>query len=245
MTWSILARDPASGTLGAAVATRFFAVGALAIHVEGGVAALATQALINPMYAWHGMPRLRAGEAPEAVVAALLAADAGRAHRQLHILDANGRIAAFTGEACVNWCGSVRGVDVSVAGNMLAGPAVVEQTLAAFDGAQGPLAEWLLAALEAGEAAGGDKRGKQSAALKLATRDPYPDLDIRADDHPDPIAELRRLYAVSRERFAVFRRFLAGTDSPCGVFDRTVIDAAIERNKTSPAGEVEARERRG
>jgi uncharacterized Ntn-hydrolase superfamily protein len=243
MTWSILARDPASGTLGAAVATRFFAVGALAIHVEGGVAALATQALINPMYAWLGMPRLRAGETPEAVVAALLAADAGRAHRQLHILDASGRIAAFTGEACVNWCGSVRGVDVSVAGNMLAGPAVVARTLEAFGGAQGSLAEQLLAALEAGEAAGGDKRGKQSAALKIASRDPYPDLDIRADDHPDPIAELRRLYGVSNERFAAFRRFLAGSDSPCGVFDRAVIDAAMKISAAPRVGEV--RERQG
>ena len=84
----------------------------------------------------------------------------------------------------------------------------------------GTLAERLLTALEAGEAAGGDKRGKQSAALKICTRDPYPDLDIRTDDHPDPLAELRRLYAVSQERFAVFRRFLPGTDSPCGVFDR-------------------------
>jgi uncharacterized Ntn-hydrolase superfamily protein len=235
MTWSILVRDPASGALGAAVATRFFAVGALAIHVEGGVAALATQALINPMYAWRGMQLLRAGEAPDAVLAALLTADAGRTHRQIHILDAVGRIASFTGEACVTWCGSVRGVDVSVAGNMLAGPAVVARTLQAFSDAQGPLAERLLTALEAGEAAGGDKRGKQSAALKIATRDPYPDLDIRADDHPDPIAELRRLYAVSRERFAVFRRFLAGTDSPCGVFDRAVIDAAIEREGIPPA----------
>ena len=245
MTWSILARDPAAGTLGAAVATRFFAVGALAIHVEGDVAALATQALINPMYAVQGMPRLRAGEAPEAVVAALLAADAGRAHRQIHILDAGGRIAAHTGEACVSWCGSVRGVDVSVAGNMLAAPAVVARTLEAFGAAGGSLAERLMAALEAGEAAGGDKRGKQSAALKIATRDPYPELDIRADDHPDPIAELRRLYAVSQERFAVFRRFLAGTDSPCGVFDRSVIDAALKTSPALRAGEVEAPLRRG
>lgn len=227
MTWSILARDPATGALGAAVATRFFAVGALAIHVEGGVAALATQALINPMYAVHGMPRLRAGEAPEAVVAALLAADAGRAHRQLHILDHGGRAAAHTGADCVGWCGSVGGLDVSVAGNMLAGPEVVSRTCAVFEAAAGPLAERLLAALEAGEAAGGDKRGKQSAALKVCSRDPYPDLDIRADDHPDPLRELRRLHAVSRERFAHFRRFLPGTDSPCGVFDRAVIDAAI------------------
>ncbi len=235
MTWSILVRDPATGALGAAVATRFFAVGALAIHVEGGVGALATQALINPMYAPAGLARLRAGGAPEAVAAALLAEDAGSEHRQLHIIDAAGRVAQYTGKECVSWGGSVRGTDVSVAGNMLAGAAVVGQTLAAFQAAGGALAERLLTALEAGEAAGGDRRGKQSAALKVCTRDPYPDLDIRTDDHPDPLRELRRLYAVSQERFAVFRRFLAGTDSPCGVFDRVVIDAAIAREGRPPA----------
>jgi uncharacterized Ntn-hydrolase superfamily protein len=234
MTWSILVRDPVTGALGAAVSTRFFAVGALAIHVEGGVAALATQALINPMYASYGMARLRAGEPPDAVAAALLAEDAGRDHRQLHMIDAQGRIAQHTGKDCVSWCGMVRGADVSVAGNMLARAAVVERTLNAFQGAGGTLAERLLTALEAGEAAGGDKRGRQSAALKICTRDPYPDLDIRTDDHPDPLAELRRLYAVSRERFAVFRRFLAGTDSPCGVFDRAVIDAAVARDGKPP-----------
>ncbi len=234
MTWSILVRDPATGALGAAVATRFFAVGALAIHVEGGVAAFATQALINPMYAVHGMQRLRAGEEPEGVAATLLAEDAGRDHRQLHMIDAQGRIAQHTGTKCVSWCGSVRGTDVSVAGNMLAGPAVVERTQEAFQRATGTLAERLLTALEAGEAAGGDKRGKQSAALKICTRDPYPDLDIRTDDHPDPLRELRRLYAVSQERFAVFRRFLAGADSPCGVFDRTVFDVAIAREGRPP-----------
>jgi uncharacterized Ntn-hydrolase superfamily protein len=234
MTWSILVRDPVTGALGAAVSTRFFAVGALAIHVEGGVAALATQALINPMYASYGMARLRAGEPPDAVAAALLAEDAGRDHRQLHMIDAQGRIAQHTGKDCVSWCGMVRGADVSVAGNMLARAAVVERTLDAFQRAGGTLAERLLTALEAGEAAGGDKRGRQSAALKICTRDPYPDLDIRTDDHPDPLAELRRLYAVSRERFAVFRRFLAGTDSPCGVFDRAVIDAAVARDGKPP-----------
>ncbi len=229
MTWSILVRDPATGALGAAVATRFFAVGALCIHVEGRVAALATQALVNPMYAVHGMARLRAGEAPDAVAAALLAADAGRETRQLHMLDAAGRIAQHTGADCVDWCGHVRGADVSVAGNMLAGAAVLDATLAAFGAADGSLAERLLTALEAGEAAGGDKRGKQSAALKIATHDPYPDLDIRADDHPDPIAELRRLHRVSLERFAVFRRLMPGADSPCGVFDRAVIEEVVAR----------------
>jgi uncharacterized Ntn-hydrolase superfamily protein len=234
MTWSILVRDPATGALAAAVATRFFAVGALAIHVEGGVAALATQALINPVYASAGMARLRTGEAPDTVASALLAEDAGRDHRQLHMIDARGRIAQWTGGDCVHWCGAVSGADVSVAGNMLAGAAVVERTLDAFQHAAGTLAERLIAALEAGEAAGGDKRGKQSAALKICTRDTFPDLDIRTDDHPDPLGELRRLYAVSLERFAVFRCFLAGADSPCGVFDRAVIDAAIARDGRPP-----------
>ena len=226
MTWSILVRTP-DGTFGAAVATKFFAVGALCIHVEGRVGALATQAMINPMYAIHGMPRLRAGEAPEDIAAALLAADAGREVRQLHMIDATGRIAQHTGAGCIAWCGSVRGEGVSVAGNMLAGAAVIDSTLAAFTAATGPLADRLLTALEAGEAAGGDKRGKQSAALKIASRDPYPDLDLRADDHPDPIAELRRLNRVSQERFTTFREFMAGADSPCGVFDRAVLDAAM------------------
>jgi uncharacterized Ntn-hydrolase superfamily protein len=234
MTWSILARDPATDALGAAVATRFFAVGALTIHVEGGVAALATQALINPMYALQGMVRLRAGEPPDAIAAALLAEDAGRDHRQLHMIDAQGRIAQDTGKHCVGWCGSVRGTDVSVAGNMLAGSAVLGRTLDAFQHASGPLADRLLAALVAGEAADGDKRGKQSAALKVCSRDPYRELDIRTDDHPDPVRELHRLYAVSQERFAVFRRFLAGTDSPCGVFDRAVINDAIAREGKPP-----------
>ena len=97
---------------------------------------------------------------------------------------------------------------------MLAGPRVIEATLAAFQRAEGSLAERLLTALEAGEAAGGDKRGKQSAALKVCTRDPYPDLDIRTDDHPDPLAELRRLHRISLERFAVFRRFPARRRQP-------------------------------
>ncbi len=228
MTFSILVRDPATGALGAAVASRFFAVGAICIHVEGGVAALATQAMVNPMYAVHGMQRLRAGEAPEAIAASLVGEDPGRDQRQLHIIDAAGRIAQHSGPECIEWAGHVAGHDVSVAGNMLAGPQVVAQTLAGWQASTGTMAERLLSALEAGEAAGGDKRGRQSAGLKICTRDPYPDLDIRADDHPDPLAELRRLLRVSQERYAIFRRFLAGRDNKFGVFDREVIEAAIK-----------------
>jgi uncharacterized Ntn-hydrolase superfamily protein len=227
MTWSILVRDPATGEVGGAVASRFFAVGSLCLHVEGGVGALATQALINPMYAYGALPRLRAGGAPEVILGDLTVPDAGGAHRQCHILDATGRMAQYTGASCIGWAGHVSGDNVSVAGNMLAGPEVVERTLAAWQASTGPMADRLLTAMEAGEAAGGDKRGRQAAALKICSRDPYPDLDIRADDHADPLAELRRLVAVSAERFAVFRRFMPGLDHPAGTTDRQVIEAAI------------------
>lgn len=235
MTYSILVRDPATGALGAAVASRFFAVGALCIHVEGGVAALATQALVNPMYAVYAMPRLRAGEAPAKVLEDLMAHDPAIAQRQFHIIDATGRIVQHSGPDCVSWAGHVQGVDISVAGNMLAGPQVVAATRDAFLAATGSVAERLLTAMEAGEAAGGDKRGRQSAGLKICTADPYPDLDIRADDHADPLAELRRLHRVSLERYAVFRRFLAGRDSPYGELDRSIIEAAIAKDGRPPA----------
>ena len=234
MTYSIIARDPATGAFGAAVASRFFAVGAMCIHVEGGVGALSTQALVNPMYAVQAMPRLRAGEAAEAILASLVTPDPGADQRQFHMIDAAGRIAQHTGANCVAWAGHARGQDVSVAGNMLAGPQVVQRTLEAYLGSTGSMAERLIFALEAGEAAGGDKRGKQSAGLKICTHDPYPDLDIRADDHPDPLAELRRLYRVSRERFAVFRRHIPGRDSAWGTLDRAVLDAAIARDRVPP-----------
>lgn len=234
MTWSIIARDPATGALGVAVASRFFAVGAVCPYVEGNVAALATQALVNPMYAVHAMPRLRNGEAADAVLISLVASDAGADQRQFHIVERGGQTAQHTGAQCVAWAGHLSAPNVSVAGNMLTGPRVVQATLEAYLASTGAMAERLLTAMEAGETAGGDRRGKQSAALKICTRDPYPDLDIRADDHPDPLAELRRLYRVSLERYLVFRRFMPGTDSPVGVLDRAVIDAAIARDRVPP-----------
>src|SRR5262249_12524621 len=152
----------------------------------------------------------------EIVLASLVSPDPGADQRQFHIIDATGRIAQHTGANCISWAGHIAAENVSVAGNMLAGEATVRATLDAFLSATGTMAERLLTAMEAGEKAGGDKRGKQSAGLKIASRDPYPDLDIRADDHPDPLSELRRLYRVSLERFAVFRRMLPGTESQWG-----------------------------
>ncbi|WP_439597919.1 DUF1028 domain-containing protein [Falsiroseomonas sp.] len=227
MTWSILLRDPTTGELGVAVASRFLAAGALCPRVEGGIGAASTQALVNPFVAPDALARLRAGQGPVQALSELMQADAGQAMRQAHLLAADGTSAQHTGQGCIDWCGHVSAPDVSVAGNMLAGPQVVRATLdAALASAGLPMAERLLLAMEAGEAAGGDKRGRQSAAMQVASADPYPDLDLRVDDHPDPLAELRRLHIVWRGYLRHFRRFLPGRDHP-GVFDRAVIQAAI------------------
>jgi uncharacterized Ntn-hydrolase superfamily protein len=228
MTWSIVARDPASGAFGVAVATRFFAVGALCVHADGGVGALATQALINPTFGPRGLRLLREGLDAATVVDALVAADPGRGSRQLHLQDARGGIAAHTGADCVPWCGHLMREGFSVAGNMLASPQVVEETARTYEaGSVLPFAQRLIQALEAGEAVGGDKRGKQSAALRIHTTEEYPALDLRVDDHPDPLAELARLEAVSRERFVHFATFFATRANPGGTWDRAVIDAAL------------------
>lgn len=229
MTWSILARDEA-GRFGVAIASRFFAVGALTVHTRRGVGVLATQALMNPLYGPRGIALLAEGRSPSEVVDALTAADAGRAQRQLHVLPAHGAPAAWTGAACIDWCGHRLGEDFSVAGNMLAGPQVVEATAQAFLATRGQdLAERLLAALAAGEEAGGDKRGKQAAALRIHADEDHPQLDLRVDDHEEPVRELRRLYAKSLERYQPFMACLAGRHDPVGITDRNVIEERIAR----------------
>ena len=236
MTWSIVARD-ASGSFGVAVASRFFAVGALCPHARSGAGALATQALVNPLYAPPALDALARGDAPAAIVAALTAADAGREHRQLHLIDARGNTAAHTGSACIEWCGHSGGDGYSVAGNMLAGPDVIGATAAAYAaGATLPFAERLLEALAAGEAAGGDKRGKQAAALLVYGSESYPTLDLRVDDHAEPIGELFRLYGKSLERFQPFVACLPRHDNPAGIVDRAAIEAAVERFQKARAG---------
>ncbi|HXT03180.1 MAG TPA: DUF1028 domain-containing protein [Casimicrobiaceae bacterium] len=229
MTWSIVARD-VSGALGVAVASRFFAVGALCAHARGGVGALATQALVNPGYGPAGLDRLAQRHAPAQVIEALVAADSGRDHRQVHVVDAHGRTAAYTGKQCIDWCGQLEDEGLSIAGNMLAGARVLEDTARAYrDHAHLSFAERLIAAMAAGEAAGGDKRGKQSAALRIVTTEDYPMLDLRVDDHDDPLFELRRLHDRSLERFQPFVACLPSRAHPAGITDRAVIEGEIER----------------
>jgi uncharacterized Ntn-hydrolase superfamily protein len=208
MTCSIIARDSVSCQIGMAVATKFFAVGALVPHIAAGTGAIATQALVNPYYGIDGVRMLREGKSPETIVAALLASDDGRESRQLHVMDAQARIAAHTGKDCVDWCGHVKGDGFSIAGNMLAGAEVLDDK-------------------RAGEAAGGDKRGKQSAALLIHDTEEWPALDLRVDDHADPLTELERLERVSRERWVHFREFLPTRNNPAGVTDRATIEGRI------------------
>jgi len=229
MTWSIIARDSLTGQLGIAVATKFFAVGARVPHIAPGIGGVATQALVNPYYGIDGIKLLREGKDPRDVIATLIAGDNGRESRQLHIMDAKGRIAAHTGRECVDWCGHLAGSGVSIAGNMLAGAAVLDETARAYVANDKlPFAQRLLAAMKAGEGAGGDKRGKQSAAMLIHGSEEWSDLDLRVDDHTDPLTELARLERVSRERWVHFRQFLPTRSNPAGVTDRTTIDSTIE-----------------
>jgi uncharacterized Ntn-hydrolase superfamily protein len=231
MTWSIIARDTTTGAFGIAAASRFFALGARVPHLASGVGAIATQALLNGFYGTRGLALLRAGNPAEEVVRSLVGGDAGSTHRQVHVMDAAGRIAAHTGNACIDWCGHLAGEGYSVAGNMLAGPRVLDETARAYvAAAASPFARRLVAAMRAGEAAGGDKRGKQSAVLVICGEEEWPDLDLRVDDHADPLAEIERLERVSRERFVPFMRFLPRRADPVGVFDRDVIEQGVARS---------------
>lgn len=227
MTWSILARD-GQGRFGVAIASRFFAVGALCVHTRRGVGAVSTQALMNPLYGPAALDLLAGGQPADQVVARLVQADAGRGHRQLHVLGASGPAAAHTGADCIAWCGHQQGDGFSVAGNMLAGEQVLQATAQAFLQSAGlTLARRLLAALAAGDAAGGDKRGKQAAALRIQGDQDHAELDLRVDDHAEPITELQRLYDVSLQRFQPFVACLAGRDDPVGLTDRAQIEARI------------------
>jgi uncharacterized Ntn-hydrolase superfamily protein len=207
MTFSIIARDPASASFGVAVSTAGACVGAVVPHARSAVGAIATQSYTNVWLGIDGLRLIETGLSPRAALEGLLAEDPRAARRQVAGIDALGRTFAFTGAECVDWCGSQEGSGYAVQGNMLAGPRVVEAMAEAFEAAAGKwLGVRLMAALEAGQAAGGDKRGRVSAALLVTpadpTKGPPPDvfdarrytMDIRVDDHPDPVADLRRIF---------------------------------------------------
>jgi len=184
------------------VATAVPAVGSVVPHVEFGVGAIATQAYTNVLYGIKGLRLLKMGFSPQTALEAMLKEDSEREQRQVIILDKDGRTAAFTGKETIDWKGHLVGANYVVAGNMLVGSKVIEAMAHTFDGSKGELSERLMKALEAGQRAGGDKRGKKSAALlvtnhqEIGTR---PFLDLRVDDHPEPVKELRRIYEAYKE----------------------------------------------
>ncbi len=200
MTFSIVARDPQNGWLGMATASRALAAGAAGRHIELGVGAIASQAFANPYLAIDGLKLMEDGLPAERVVERLISSDVGRDLRQLGIVDHEGRVAAYTGERCIPWAGHLIGGGYVCLGNILEGEDVVKAMATAFErGGGDPLYERLMLALEAGEQAGGDRRGRQAAGIEVLAEEEYALCDLRVDDHPDPVAELRRVLEVFKE----------------------------------------------
>ena len=267
MTWSIVTHDPSSGAFAVAVATCAFAVGASCPFVRAGVGAVSTQSMTNRYLGPAILDGLARGLHPAAAIEGALAGDAGSGLRQVHAVDRHGRTAAWTGQNCVEWCGSAAGEGVSVAGNMLAGEAVIAATLVAFQAsatnpgatkagaakpgtpnpgapnpgaanavAEIPLPERLMLAMLAGQAAGGDRRGRQSAAMRLITTEDFPDLDLRVDDHADPLAELDRLLGLWREQAEPRLATAPRRANPAGFTDLDAIEAGWRASSSSALG---------
>jgi len=207
LTFSIVALDAKTKALGVAVSTAVPAVGSVVPHVESGVGAIATQAQTNVFYGKEGLKLLKEGLSPQRALETMLQNDPDREKRQVIIIDAQGRTASFTGKENVEWKGHMVGKDCIAAGNTLAGSRVVKAMMQTFEATEGELAERLLKALEAGQEAGGDKRGRMSAALLVVGErwisETRPLLDLRVDAHYDPVTELRRVYTVSRDYFQI------------------------------------------
>jgi uncharacterized Ntn-hydrolase superfamily protein len=200
-TYSIAACDLEAGQWGVATQSKFLAVGSVVPWAEPGIGAIATQAYANPRYGPEGLALLREGLAADEVVRRLTEADDGRDHRQLGVVDGQGRGASFTGSETMDWAGGTAGTGFAAQGNILVGAETVDALAATFAATEGrPLAQRLIDCLAAAQAAGGDRRGQQSAALLVVERDGgYAGLsdllvDLRVDDHPEPIPELGRLY---------------------------------------------------
>lgn len=197
-TFSIVGRCPRTGMLGVAVSTAVPAVGAVCPYLEPGVGAVSTQSWVNPYLAVAALRLMRAGVSGPDALAQVIADDPGRNVRQLGLVDAQGRAAAYTGDACTDWCGQIVASDMAVQGNMLIGAATIDAMAEAFQAsAAAGLDERLMLSLEAGQSAGGDKRGKQSAALKVVHVEDYAWLDLRVDEHRNPVAELRRIHSIA------------------------------------------------
>jgi len=218
MTYSIVARDEETGRFGVAVQSHFFSVGPIVPWAEAGVGAVATQAHVEVSYGPRGLELMRGGATAGRALAALVLSDKEAEHRQVAIVDALGRVAAHTGDLCIAEAGDRQGEGVSVQANMMLNATVPDAMHAAYEKASGDLAERMLAAMDAAEAEGGDIRGRQSATIIVvrgrASDKPWSDrlIDLRVEDHPEPLVELRRLVEMRRAYDAVERAEQAGLE---------------------------------
>lgn len=226
MTWSIIAFEKATGAFAVAVATKNLAVGATVPHLRAGVGAVATQSISNRYLGPAVLDGMARGLSPDLAIACAVAADVGRGLRQVHAVDRFGRTAVWTGENCVTWCGDQSGEAVSVAGNMLATQGVISATLASFGkNMELALPERLMVSMLAGEKAGGDRRGRQSAAMVIVTTEDFPDLNLRVDDHEAPLPELQRLISIWRRDRAPLIGAMPRKSDPAGQIDLDAIEA--------------------
>lgn len=204
-TFSVVARCARTGQLGVTVSTAVPAVGSICPFVKSGVGAVSTQSWVNPYLALEALRLIEAGNPAQQALDAVMAADDAKDLRQIGVVDHRGGAAAWSGTQCTPWFGHVVAENFAVQGNMLTGANVVESMAAAMRASEGfDLAERLMLALEAGEAAGGDKRGRQSAALRVHEREDYPLLDLRVDEHAHPVSELRRVYEIAKAQLLPF-----------------------------------------
>jgi uncharacterized Ntn-hydrolase superfamily protein len=236
-TFSIVARCPRTGQLGVAVATAVPAVGSMCPYIESGVGAVSTQSWVNPYLALTALAELKTGARAGAALQSALADDDARAFRQFGLVDANGESAAHTGAECTPWAGQVLAQGVAIIGNMLTGPEVLDAMAEAFTArADADLAERLMLALEAGDGAGGDMRGKQSAALRVHADEVYALLDIRVDEHAEPVTELRRVLRVARAQLVPFVLGMPKRGRPAEPAPREVTEVLLRSPPDRPEG---------
>lgn len=222
-TFSIAAHCSRTGRLGVAVASAVPGVGGLCPYLRAGIGAVTTQSWVNPYLAARILDGLAGGQGPDAALAAALATDDRSDLRQLGLVDGQGRAAAWTGIGCTAAAGHRTGPGYAVQGNMLAGPSVLDAMALCFESSAGrDLEERLMRTLEAGDAAGGDKRGKQAAALTIIAGEDYPCLDLRVDEHAEPVAELRRILGIARHQLAPFVAGMPRKVGPAGALPEEV-----------------------
>ena len=224
MTFSIVAHCPRTGMLGVAVATAVPAVGSMCPYVKTGVGAVSTQSWVNPYLAIDALRMMEEGKTGPEALEAVMAADEGREVRQIGVIDARGRSAAWSGKDCTDWFGQIVEPNFAVQGNMLVSAPTIGNMASSFRASESlDLAERLMLAMEAGEAAGGDKRGRQSASLKVHHVEEYALFDLRVDEHPYPVAELRRVYEIARLQLLPFVQGMPTRSGPGAAAPESVV----------------------